>query len=133
MSVGLNLVDEFTVSSNVSSLIIGGGSSGSSTLNFAIDNTYNIYMLQYYNLFMSNDGGSTRIRLTVSGSGDSSSNYDNARVTMYANQGFYDGANQNIDYLPNMGMGTTAVEGQQGTMYLSSFSKSSEYSFVTME
>ena len=44
MSVGLNLVDEFTVSSNVSSLIIGGGSSGSSTLNFAIDNTYNIYM-----------------------------------------------------------------------------------------
>ena len=133
MSVGLNLVDEFTVSSNVSSLIIGGGSSGSSTRNFAIDNTYNIYMLQYYNLFTSNDGGSTRIRLTVSGSADSSSDYDNARVNFYANQGFYDGANQNIDYLPNMGMGTTAVEGQQGTMYLSNFSNSSEYSFVTME
>ena len=133
MSGSLIKVDEFTVSSGVSSIIIGGGSSGSSSENFAIDNTYNVYMLQYHNLFMSNDGSSTRIRFTVSGSGDSSSNYDNARVNLYPNQSFYDGSNQNIDYMPNLAGGTTSPESQQGTMYLFNFSNASEYSFSTLE
>ena len=78
----LKKVDEFTISSGVSSVIIGGGSSGSSGENFAIDNTYNVYLLQYSNMFMQNDGNSTRIRFTVNGSPDTSSNYDNARKNL---------------------------------------------------
>ena len=133
MAGSLTKVDEFTISSGVSSVIIGGGSSGSSSENFAIDNTYDVYLLQYTNMFMSNDGSSTRIRFTVSGSPDTSSNYDNARQTFYTNQSIYDGANQNISYMPNLASGTTAVEPQNGSMYLFNFSNSSEYSFATLE
>ena len=133
MAGSLTKVDEFTISSGVSSVIIGGGSSGSSSENFAIDNTYNVYLLQYNNMFMSNDGASTRIRFTVSGSPDTSSNYDNARQNFYTNQAIYDGANQNVAYMPNLAGGTTAVENQSGSMYLFNFSNSSEYSFATLE
>ena len=133
MAGSLTKVDEFTISSGVSSVIIGGGSSGSSSENFAIDNTYDVYLLQFSNLFMSNDGASTRIRFTVSGSADTSSNYDNARANFYTNQSIYDGANQNISYMPNLAAGTTAVESQNGSMYLFNFSNSSEYSFATLE
>ena len=131
--MSLTKVDEFTISSGVSSVIIGGGSSGSSSENFAIDNSYNVYLLQYSNLFMSNDGGSTRIRFTVSGSADSSSNYDNARQNLYSNQSPYNGANTNISYMPNFSAGTTSPESQQGNLYLFNFSNSSEYSFATLE
>ena len=126
-------VDEFTISSGVSSVIIGGGSSGSSSENFAIDNSYNVYLLQYRDLFMSNDGSSTRIRFTVSGSPDTSSNYDNARQNLYSNQSPYNGSNTNISYMPNLAGGTTAPESQQGSIYLFNFSNSSEYSFATLE
>ena len=44
MSGSLIKVDEFTVTSALSDVIIGGGSSGSSTENFAIDNTYDVYV-----------------------------------------------------------------------------------------
>jgi len=126
-------VDEFSISSAVSSVIIGGGSSGSSSENFAIDNTYDVYILQYHDLFMSGDGNAARIRFTVSGSADTSSNYDNARQHSYSNQGYWDGANQNIDYMPNLSGGTTSPEGQQGVMHLFNFSNASEYSFATVE
>ena len=133
MAGSLTKVDEFTISSGVSSVIIGGGSSGSSSEDFAIDNTYNVYLLQYSNVFMSNDGSSTRIRFTVSGSPDTSSNYDNARKNLYTNQASYNGSNQNISYMPNLAAGTTNQESQQGNIYLFNFSNSSEYSFATLE
>jgi hypothetical protein len=133
MTGSLVLVDEFTVSSAVANVIIGGGSSGSSSENFAIDSTYDVYMLQYNNLFMSVDGRVPQIRFTVSGSADTSSNYDNARMNLYSNQAFYDGANQNVSYMPNLSGGITSPESQQGTIYLFNFSNASEYSYATLE
>ena len=37
------------------------------------------------------------------------------------NQAIYDGANQNVAYMPNLAGGTTAVENQSGSMYLFNF------------
>ena len=53
--MGLEQVDHFTVTSDVTSVIIGGGSGGSSSENFAI-NTDDVYVLTYHNLFMTDDG-----------------------------------------------------------------------------
>ena len=81
----MKLVDTFTISSAVSTVTIGGGSSGSSSYNFAI-NTNDVYAVFYHNLYMVNDGAVAALRLTVSGSADTTSNYDNARQNLYANQ-----------------------------------------------
>ena len=55
MSGSLIKIDEFTVSSAVASVIIGGGSSGSSGLNASIDSTYDVYKLVISNLLPSVD------------------------------------------------------------------------------
>ena len=73
--MGLVQVDTFTVSSAVASVIIGGGSSGSSSINFAI-NTDDVYMLTISNYQPETDNTNFRLRVTVSGTADSSSNYD---------------------------------------------------------
>ena len=125
-------VDTFTIDSAVASVIIGGGSSGSSSTNFAI-NTDDVYMFTYNNVFMSNDGASFSTRFTVSGSEDSSANYDQASIGMYTNQAFYKSGNVNLTFLTNYGMGTTPQESQSGIWYLYNFNNSSEYSFTSQE
>tara|TARA_B100000029_G_scaffold508766_1_gene596412 strand:- start:64 stop:603 length:540 start_codon:yes stop_codon:yes gene_type:complete len=127
--MGLVQRDTFTISSNVASVIIGGGSDGSSSYDFAI-NTDNSYMLVYHSLYMSNDGNHARIRITKSGSADSTGNYDNARMNMYSNQAYSDVANVNSDYMPNLANGTTLPESQMGIMYLHNFNSGSLYSQV---
>tara|TARA_R100000231_G_scaffold127779_1_gene98670 strand:- start:1066 stop:1614 length:549 start_codon:yes stop_codon:yes gene_type:complete len=133
MSGSLIKVDEFTVTSALSDVIIGGGSSGSSTENFAIDNTYDVYVLQYFNVFMSSDGAQNKIRFTVGGTADASSNYDRVSVQMYTNQGFFNSSNANGDHISSLGLGTTHDESDNGTLYLFNFHNSSEYSFITRE
>ena len=125
-------VDHFEISSPVASVIIGGGSSGSSSYNFAI-NTDDVYMLTYNNVFMSNDGATFTTRFTVSGSEDSSANYDQVTIGMYTNQAFYKSGNANLTFLTNYGMGTTPQESQSAITYLYNFNNSSEYSFITHE
>ena len=125
-------VDHFTISSPVASVIIGGGSSGSSSTNFAI-NTDDVYMFTYHNVFMSNDGASFATRFTVSGTEDSSANYDQAVVGLYTNQAFPKNGNQNLTFITNYSMGTTPQESQCGIWYLYNFNNSSEYSFITQE
>tara|TARA_Y100001963_G_scaffold126361_1_gene178778 strand:+ start:156 stop:701 length:546 start_codon:yes stop_codon:yes gene_type:complete len=128
--MGLVQVDEFSITSAVSSVIIGGGSNGSSSYNFAI-NTDDVYLLTYTDLYMTNDGNAVPYRFTVSGSADTSSNYDQAIEGMYSNQAFSRGGNQNINYLSNYGLGTTSSESQQGLLWLYDFNESSSYSFAT--
>ena len=131
MAGSLIQVDTFTIGSAVSSVIIGGGSSGSSSYNFAI-NTNDPYLLTYQNVFMSNDGASFSTRFTVSGTGDSSSNYDQASIGMYSNTTFYRSGNVNLNALTNYGMGTTTQESQSGWWYLYNFANASQYSFMVM-
>ena len=133
MAGSLVKIDEFTVSSAVASVILGGGSSGSSGLNASIDSTYNVYILQYNNAFMGTDGARLRVRFTVSGSPDTSANYQGASLHMYANQSFYDATTTNGTYLNGFALGTTNSESSKGTYHLFNFPNSNEYSFVTIE
>jgi len=123
-------VDHFEISSAVSTVTLGGGSSGSSSTNFAI-NTDDVYMAIYRNVYMSSDGASPNVRLTVSGSADSNANYDNARMNIYANTSHYDGANVNLTYFSTLSRGTTVQESSQGQIYCYNFNRSSEFSFIT--
>ena len=133
MSGSLVLVDEFTVSSAVSTVTIGGGSSGSSSFNFSIDSTFNVYKLIYRDVFMSSSGAQNRIRFTVSGSADTSSNYDRCSLQIYTNQNIFTSNGENQDHISSLGLGTSLTQGDMGILTLFNFPNSSEYSFITRE
>ena len=130
MAGSLVQVDHFEMSGAAANVILGGGTSGSSSTNFAI-NTDDIYMATYRNVYMTNDGAVPNVRLTVSGTGDSNANYDNARMNLEATAGHYDGGNANGTSFPTIGRGTTSQESSQGLIYCYNFNSSSEYSFIT--
>ena len=110
-----------TVTSAVSSVTLTG-----------IDSD-DVYMVAYSNAFMSSDGARLRVRFTVSGSADTSSNYDGARKDMYANQSFFNATTTNGAFLNGFALGTTNPESSKGLYYLYNFNNSTEYSFVTIE
>ena len=134
MAGSIEQVDKFTISSATSSVIIGGGSGGSSGENVSI-NTNNVYLLTYHSLFMTDDGRVPQIRFTKSSdnSADTTSNYAHAFANMYTNQATYFNGEVGQAYFSNNSTGTTAVEGQAGMMYLYNFANSSEYSFMIKE
>ena len=119
--MGLVQVATNTVTSAVASVTLTG-----------IDSD-DVYMVAYSNAFMSSDGARLRVRFTVGGSADTSSNYDSARKDMYANQSFYNSSGANGTYLNGFSLGTTNPESSKGLYYLYNFNDSSEYSFVTIE
>ena len=61
-------VDTFTLTSAANTVTIGGGTGGSSSTNFAI-NTDDVYALFYRDVYMTNDGAVSAVRLTKSGDG----------------------------------------------------------------
>ena len=79
MSGSLIKIDEEIVTSAVASVTLGG-----------IDSTYDVYMLRANNVTSTTDNGSIRARVTVSGTPDTSANYDNAykllNTTAFTNQ-----------------------------------------------
>ena len=133
MAGSLILVDEYTISSAVASVILGGGSAGTSGANVSIDNTYNVYVVQYLKVFMDTDGAKHRIRFTVSGSPDTSSNYNRCAEQLYTNQNNYTSVATDASYIESLGLGTTEPESDYGTLYLFSFSNANEFSFMTKE
>ena len=128
--MGLVQVDTFTVSSAVASVIIGGGSSGSSSTNFAI-NTDDVYMLTISNYQPETDNTNFRLRVTVSGTADSSSNYDYTGKFL-ANPNFFNHNSQGQAQFQGEGLGTATGEVGNHIMYLYNFNNSSEYSFITV-
>ena len=122
MAGSLVLIQETTVSSAVSSVSLVG-----------IDSTFDVYKVVYRNVFMSSSGAQNRIRFTVSGSADTSSNYDRASVQMYTNQSFFNSSGTNADHISSLGLGTTQDKSDYGVLYLFNFNNSSEYSFITRE
>ena len=141
MAGALILVDEFTISSPVSAVTIGGGSSGSSSYNFAIDSTYDVYQLVYNNVTTSTDGRNVAVRVTKTdgsggGSADTTSNYDYAYKVLNASDTFGGAGFENISswlylFVDNVGTGTS--EKAFGTSYLFNFHNASEYSFITAD
>ena len=130
MAGSLIKIDEFTTSSAVASVTIGGGSSGSSGLNASIDSTYDVYMFSMSNVVCTSSQPML-VRFTVSGSPDTSANYDEAHKYLKSSSAFANlsGTNQTTIYLSV----TTLGAGANGIYYLFNFNNSSEYSFITNE
>ncbi len=135
MAGALILVDEFTTSSAVSSVTIGGGSSGSSSYNFAIDSTYDVYQLVLESVSSETDAKNLYMRVTKSGTAQTDSNYDWAYKALRSDTTFGNNGGDNNSYFPvtNYSSGTGTSEGVNGVMYLFGFSNASEGTFYTME
>ena len=122
MAGSLIKIDEEIVTSAVASVTLTG-----------IDSTYDVYMVKVNQMESVNDNVNPFLRFTVSGTADSSANYDYAQKTLRADQSFGNDAvtNDNEINLDNIGTGT----GEQFNciLYLFNFNNASEYSFITME
>ena len=123
MAGSLVLIQDTTTSSAVSSVTLTG-----------IDSTYDVYKVIYNNVQPDTDAQKLAIRFTVSGTPDTSSNYDRAHVVFNSDSSFTDQSatnNSSINTLDQGGTGTQ--ETLQGINYLFNFSNSSEFSFITYE
>ncbi len=121
MAGSLIKIDEEIVTSAVASVTLTG-----------IDSTYDVYMVKYNNLKSSVDGDA-KIRVTKSGTPDTTSNYDRANKILRSDTTFSNdsGTNETFWYLEYIG--DDVSEASNGIMYLFNFSNASEYSFLTME
>ena len=134
MAGSLVKVDEFTISSPVASVILGGGSSGSSTLNVSIDSTYDVYKVQVSNVKVNTDDALS-MRVTKGGTAQDDANYDDAKKYLKSGSGFGNISNTNatqVDFTATIDSGISASNGN-GVAYLFNFANASEYSFVTIE
>ena len=115
-------IKETTVSSAVSAVTLTG-----------IDSTYDVYMVQYSDLQIDTDSKFLELRYTVSGTADSSSNYDYALKDLKADTSFGMPTNSGANAIPLDNTGTATGEALQGTLYLFNFNNSGEYSYHTQE
>ena len=132
MAASLVLVDTFTVTSSVASVIIGGGTNGSSSYNYSIDDTFDVYKLVITNLRPSADDAPF-MRVTKSGSADTTSNYDVGTRYMKADTTHTNGSATNGTKFDCMTtVDAAAASSGNGIFYLMNFANSSEYSFGTI-
>lgn len=122
--MGLVQVATNTVSSAVSSVTLTG-----------IDSD-DVYMLAYSNVGTSSDGRNVCVRVTKSGSADTTANYDYAYKVLNASSslGQYGTTNENewtYLFVDNVGTGTS--ETANGIAYLYNFNSASEFSYITAE
>jgi len=125
MAGSLIKIDEEIVTSAVASVTLTG-----------IDSTYDVYMFKFNNLEVDTDTRSVGFRVTVSGTADTSSNYDEAYKALVTSGTFGNGSKTNENFfLFSLGdsLGTAGNETANGIFYLFNFANSSEYSFFTME
>tara|TARA_R100000458_G_C8246567_1_gene224391 strand:- start:49 stop:591 length:543 start_codon:yes stop_codon:yes gene_type:complete len=132
MAGSLLMVDTFTVSSAVGSVTLGGGSSGSSSYNFAI-NTDDVYMATWQDWQPASDTVVQYVRLTKSGTTQSDAEYDEAYKNISADAGFGNSTLNNATQWSWGWGGTNTGESSQGIMYLYNFNSSSLYSFMQAE
>ena len=102
MSSSLVLLDEFTVSSGVSAVTLGAGSNGSSSFNYSMDSTYDVYKVVTINVQIDTDVQPVKKRFTVSGSAVTSSSYDMAFLRFRAENSFEDKFATNQDSFGNL-------------------------------
>ena len=126
MAGSLVLIQETTISSSTASVSLVG-----------IDSTFDVYKVVFNNVtFTTSSNTGFRARVTVSGTADTTSNYDRASLGIKANDTFnensatnetsWDIANTSLD-------GTVTGSQANGILYCFNFSNSSEFSFITKE
>jgi len=129
---GFNLVDTYTLTSATSTVTIGGGSSSTSGIDFAI-NTDDVYAIVFSNLSTSTDGRNIACRVTASGTHQDGGNYDYVYKAFNANDTFGNGTFENHAewkylFADNVGTGTSEIS--NGIYYLHNFNNSSEFSQI---
>ena len=125
MAGSLVLIQETTVSSSTASVTLTG-----------IDSTYDVYKVVLSDVQGDTDIQSLKVRVTASGTAQSTSNYDYAKKTLRANTSFSNSSATNqteVFVNTQLAMGTGTEETLQGVQYLFNFNNSSEYSFATDE
>jgi hypothetical protein len=122
MAGSLIKIDEEIVSSAVASVTLTG-----------ISSTYDVYMVKLNNVLADTNDIIFRLRFTVSGSADDSSNYDRAFKNLRADTTFGDTTSTNESYIDIGSLGTAGQEMSNAVLYLFNFNNASEYSFCTLE
>jgi hypothetical protein len=116
-------IAETTVSSDTASVTLSG-----------IDSTFDVYKLVANNVTPSVDTNEIRMRFTVSGTAQTTSNYDWATKRLRSSTSFTNDSDTNqtgTRALDNIGNG--AGESGNGVFYFFNFNNSGEYSFATIE
>lgn len=99
-----------------------------------IDSTYDVYVVKTNNIQPTTDTSIIRQRVTVSGTADTSANYDEAYKLLRTDTSFSNSANTNQTYFQlGTNLGTVTGEVSNAIYYLFNFNNASEYSFVTSE
>jgi hypothetical protein len=122
MAGSLIKIDEEIVTSAVASVSLLG-----------IDSTYDVYMVRYNNVECDTDAQNFRIRVTKSGTADTTANYDWAFKKLDSTTTFANRTGTNQTYWETEELGTSTQEQNNGVLYLFNFNNASEYSFVTVE
>ena len=110
MSGSLILVDQEIISSPVASVTITG-----------INSTFDVYRLEFSNVFASADDD-VQIRVTTSGTADSDSEYDIASKDLKTSGAFGNTSGTNLTQWDfSAGIGTSGTNSHNGNMYLFNF------------
>ena len=109
--------------------------SGSTVTLTGIDSTYNVYMLLFHNVIADADDKELNFRFTVSGTADSSANYEYAIHELRSDQdAVVRGATGQTHLDVNIsGQGTSTGEACSGKILAFNFADAGAYSYVTME
>jgi len=121
MAVGKLIQVNTTTVSNVSNFSLTG-----------IDSDNN-YIVVLNNLYMITDGARPRLRFTVSGTPDTSANYDYSGKDAYSNTAYTFVAETSATYFNGFAIGTNNTECISAIYNLYNFNSSSEYSFISYE
>lgn len=124
MAGSLIKLEEVTVSSAVSSVTLGDDK---------WDTSYDVYMVRYNNWNAVNDNVTGYMRLTASGTANTTSNYDFAAKNFDATTTFGNTSSTNQDKFDIVNSGTATGEISNAILYLFNFNNASEYSFMTIE
>ena len=124
MAGSLIKIDEEIVTSAVASVTLGGSD---------WDSSYDVYMVRFNNWNAVNDNVTGYIRLTASGTANTTSNYDFASKNLDATTTFGNTSSTNQDKFDIVNSGTATGEISNAILYLFNFNNASEYSFMTIE
>ena len=122
MAGALIKIDEEIVTSAVASVTLTG-----------IDSTYDVYMVSVAGLESDTDIVDVNLRFTVSGSADTSANYDYAGKILRTSTTFFNNSATNQTEIDLAQLGNATGEQFNCTLYCFNFNNSSEYSFITKE
>ena len=125
MSGSLILIEEQEVSSAVATLDLGGSD---------WDNSFDVYKVVITNVSPVNDNVNFGIRFLISGTADSTANYDESAWFLDSTTTHGDQHNVNqTGFTDAIAIGNGTSEMVNATYYLFNFNNSSEYSFYTQE